>query len=263
MTEDAELARRSRRGAVSLISFRPLADGTISTVGAAALGSLVEAELENPDVRAIVLTGDSEDIFIRHGNLAEIGHAAAALSSGAVTEEDFLSSPFAMLCETLDRATKPMIAAINGDCMGGGFEIALACTMRIAAASAKAIGLPEIRIGIPPGVGGPQRLARLVGWHRARLFALDGTVLSAADALAAKLVDDIADDAVATALARAEKFAARSPRVVSEIMKQMQPADQEHVRESILGFASCLTADGTAGIFAQLAADSIVLEQMD
>lgn len=263
MTENTELARLSRSGTVSLISFQPMADGTISTVGAAALGSLLERELGNPDVRAVVLTGASDGIFIRHGNLAEIGHAAAALASGAVTEEDFLSSPFAALCAMLDGATKPVIAAINGDCMGGGFEIALACTMRIAAASAKAIGLPEIRIGIPPGVGGPQRLARLIGWHRARLFALDGTVLAASEALALGLVDEVADDAVAAALAKAASFAARSARVVPEIMRQMRPADDEHVRESIAGFARCLNVDGMSDAFARLAAANIPLEQMD
>lgn len=263
MTENEESVQLSRHGEVSLISFQPLSDGTISTIGAAALGQAIERDLCDDDVRAIVLTGASEGIFIRHGNLAEIGHAAAALASGAVTEEDFLASPFATLCALLDGATKPVIAAINGHCMGGGFEIALACTMRIAAKSTRAIGLPEIRIGIPPGVGGPQRLARLIGWHRARLFALDGTVVGAAEALAMGLVDAVADDAVEAAIRKAGGFATRSAPVVAEIMTQMRPTDGGHLRESILGFAHCLTAEGTTDAFARLAAANIAIEQLD
>lgn len=263
MTESEELVLMSRRGPVSLISFRPLADGTISTVGAAAIGEAIGRELGDSGVRAIVLTGATDGIFIRHGNLAEIGHAAAALESGAVAEEDFLASPFAALCALLDGATKPVIAAIDGHCMGGGFEIALSCTMRIAASSTSAIGLPEIRIGIPPGVGGPQRLARLIGWHRARLFAMNGTVVGASEALAAGIVDDVADDAVEAAIREADRLAYRSPSVVSEIMRQMRPSDDERVRESILGFARCLTAEGTADAFAKLAAANIAIERLD
>lgn len=147
--------------------------------------------------------------------------------------------------------------------MGCGFGIALACTMRIAAASTRAINLPEIRIGIPPGVGGPQRLARLIGWHRARLFALDGTVVGAAEALAMGLVDAVADDAVEAAIRKANGFAARSAPVVAEIMMQMRPTDDQHLRESILGFAHCLTAEGTSEAFAKLAAANIAIEQLD
>lgn len=263
MTESEELVQLSRRGPVSLISFQPLADGTISTIGAAALGQIIERELGDDDVRAIILTGAREGIFIRHGNLAEIGQAAAALASGAITQEDFLGSPFAALCALLDGATKPVIAAINGHCMGGGFEIALACTMRIAAASTSAIGLPEIRIGIPPGVGGPQRLARLIGRHRARLFALSGTVIGADEALAMGIIDGVADDSVKAAIRKADAFANRSAPVVSAIMEQMRPTDDQHVRESILGFARCLTAGGTADAFARLAAAKIAIEQLD
>ncbi|MBL0914045.1 MAG: enoyl-CoA hydratase/isomerase family protein [Sphingopyxis sp.] len=263
MNENDEQALSSRYGPVSLISFQPPADGTISTAGGAAIGAVLARELGDTDVRAIVLTGAREGVFIRHGNLAEIGHAAAALSSGAVAEEDFLGSPFAVLCAALDGANKPVVAAINGDCMGGGFEIALACTMRIAAVSAKAIGLPEIRIDIPPGVGGPQRLARLIGWHRARLFALQGTVLAADDAHAMGLVDDVADDAVAAALDMAQIFATRSPPVVSEIMRQMRPTDDDHIRNSILGFARRLAMEGTSDVFARLAAGNVALEQLD
>ncbi len=262
MTQSEETARIDRRGAVSLISFQPMADGTISTIGAAEIARVLERELGDDEVRAIVLTGASKDIFIRHGNLAEIGHAAAALASGAATEEDFLLSPFAALCAMLDAATKPVIAAINGHCMGGGFEIALSCTMRIAATSARAIGLPEIRIGIPPGVGGPQKLARLIGWHRARLFTLDGTVLAADEAHTLGMVDGVADDVVAAALEKAEFFASRPPPVVAEIMTQMRPTDDEHVRRNILGFARSLTVDGTTDAFARLAAADIAIEQL-
>lgn len=257
------MAELSRRGAVSLIAFHPANDGTISNKGAAALSRILERELADENVRAIILTGAREGIFMRHANLAQIARAAEAVARGDASEEDFTASPFALLGAMLDGATKPVIAAINGDCMGGGFEIALACTMRIAATNARAIGLPEIRIGIPPGAGGPQRLARLIGQHRARLFTLEGTVLDAAGAHRRGLVDQLAEDAVAEAIARAEALSARSAAAVSELMRQMRASDGADIEDSIRGFARCLGEPGAAEALAELAARGAILEQLD
>ncbi|NIJ35945.1 enoyl-CoA hydratase/carnithine racemase [Sphingopyxis panaciterrae] len=263
MTDGGEMAQLSRQGAVSLIIFHPARDGTISNRGAATLGRIFERELADDAVRAIVLTGASAGIFIRHANLGQISRAAEALLSGAATENDFTTSAFATLGAMLDAATKPIIAAINGDCMGGGFEIALACTMRIAAASASAIGLPEIRIGIPPGAGGPQRLARLIGLHRARLFTLEGTVLGAHDALSLGIVDAVAEDAVSHAIARAEAIAGRPRGAVATIMRQMRPDDGEAIDENLMSFARCIAEPGMADALRQLAEADVIIEQLN
>jgi len=163
----------------------------------------------------------------------------------------------------LDSATKPVIAAINGDCMGGGLEIALACTIRVAAEGTRAIGLPEIRIGIPPGSGGPQRLARLIGRHRARLFTLEGMVLDAHRAHKLGLIDYLAQDPVADALARAEALSARPSTTVSEIMRQMQPPDAAEIEDNIRGFARSIGQPATAAALAEIAARAPKLELLD
>lgn len=262
MSECGEGASLSRRGEVAIISFTPARDGTISNKGAAALAEIVEGELANTAVRALILTGAREGIFIRHASLAQIARAAGAVASGAATARDFAGSPFARLGTMLDTATKPVIAAINGDCMGGGFEIALACTMRIAAAAVRAIGLPEIRIGIPPGAGGPQRLGRLIGQHRARLFTLDGTVLDASRAHALGLVDAIAEDALAAAIKRAEALGGRCPVAVAEIMRQMRPADADLIEDNIRGFARCIGKQGAAERLVELASKDVAIERL-
>lgn len=261
MTIGGEMAELTRRGAVAIVTFHPARDGTISNKGAAALARIIEVELANAATRAIILTGAQAGVFIRHANLAQIARAAEAVASGNASEADFAGSPFATLGAMLDAANKPVIAAINGDCMGGGFEIALACTMRIAAASVRSIGLPEIRIGIPPGAGGPQRLARLVGAHRARLFTLEGRVANASGALALGLVDGVADDALAEAIMHAEAFADRSTTAVAEIMRQMCPSDAELIQNNIKGFARILGAAGTAERLADLARQDIAIER--
>jgi enoyl-CoA hydratase/carnithine racemase len=231
--------------AVAIVRFNPALDGTIGNKGAASLADGIAKLLDHRDVNAIVITGSQPGVFIRHANLDQIVRAGAALLAGQANEDDFLRSPFQRLCGMLDAAEKPVIAAINGTCMGGGLEIALACTMRIASRQVEKIGLPEIRLGIPPGAGGPQRLARLVGSHRARLFVLEGRVIDAETALTLGVIDEITDDAVARAVSCAEGYARRSPSVVAEILRQTHANDTEDLADNAIGFARCLTESGT------------------
>jgi len=112
-------------------------------------------------------------------------------------------------------APKPVIAAINGLCMGGGFELTLACDIRIAGRSVTAIGLPETRVGIFPGGGGTQRLPRVIGEAKALELILRGRVLAAKAALELGLVHELADDPLARALEIAAEFAARPPEGVA------------------------------------------------
>ena len=91
----------------------------------------------------------------------------------------------------LEGMPSPVIAAINGAAMGGGLELALACTFRVASGGAK-LALPEVKLGIIPGAGGTQRLPRLIGKSRAAKIILTAEILSAEQALAIGLVDDVA-----------------------------------------------------------------------
>ena len=225
---------------VALVRFQPRADGTISNKGAALLLDSLNRSLAEPDVKAIVLTGARPGIFIRHANLGQIARAAQAMLAGQISEADFLDTPFQQLCRALDRAEKPVIAAINGDCMGGGLEIALACTLRIAAPAVAAIGLPEIRLAIAPGSGGLQRLANVIGPHRARIFILDGTVVGSETALTLGIVDEVSPDPVERALERGEHFARRSPHAVATILRQLAPDNDAAIEENARAFARLL-----------------------
>jgi enoyl-CoA hydratase/carnithine racemase len=232
-------------GDAAILRFMPAGDGTISNRGAALLGDALARLLADSAVRAVVITGAAEGIFIRHANLGQIVRAARAIEQGA-DRSAFLDSPFSRLGKMLDAAEKPVIAAINGTCMGGGLEIALACTMRVARHDVGAIGLPETRLGIPPGAGGPQRLARLIGLHRARIFVLEGRVVGADSALALGIVDALAGDPVAEALRRADQLTRAPAPVVAEIMCQTLPHDDLALERNLLGFADCLQVSGVA-----------------
>ena len=98
----------------------------------------------------------------------------------------------------IERMTKPVVAALFGTPMGAGLEIALACHFRVAAAGAR-MALPEIKLGLMPGAGGTQRLPRLAGMDKALTMILSGDPLTAADALACGVVDEIADGDVTAA----------------------------------------------------------------
>ncbi len=109
----------------------------------------------------------------------------------------------------------PTIAAIEGNALGGGLEIALCCDLRVASDGAK-IGLPEVRLAVTPGAGGTQRLPRVVGVARAKELILTGRVLTAAEAERIGLVNEVvpAGEAVARAMAIGEEIAQRGPIAV-------------------------------------------------
>lgn len=230
-----------RRDGATIIRYANAPTGFISNGGAAQLADAVQAGLDDAQTRVLILTGQ-DDVFIRHADVAQIARAAQAVADGAIQPASFIGAPFDRLGRLIERADKPVIAAINGVCMGGGFEIALACHMRIAQTSVQAIGLPEIRLDIFPGAGGPERLSRLIGPHRARLFMLDGSVVGADVALAQGLVDAVAPDALAAALEVAAGWAGRSQRAVAAILGLTQP-DDGHAVDSVEAFGQLLRDD--------------------
>ena len=116
-----------------------------------------------------------------------------------------------------------VVAAIDGDALAGGCELALACDLRVMARGSGRIGLVEISAAIPPGAGGTQRLARAVGHAQARSMMLRATTYDADAAKAAGLVDEVAapDDVLATALAVATEVARRSPDAVAAVKRSL------------------------------------------
>ncbi|OMQ15665.1 enoyl-CoA hydratase [Modestobacter sp. VKM Ac-2676] len=159
---------------------------------------------ERPDVRAVVLYG-GERVFAAGADIKAMSQLTGA-SMVAWGRE--LTSSFT----TVARIPKPVIAAITGYALGGGYELALCADFRIMGRGAK-VGQPEIQLGVIPGVGGTQRLARLVGPAKAKDLVFTGRHVGAEEALEMGLADAVVpdDDVYATALAMARKFAAGPP----------------------------------------------------
>lgn len=239
--------RTHHKGAVAVISYHNPPSGLIPNKGAVLLADVLRGALDDPAVRAVVLTGGQEGVFIRHADVSQIVRAAQALQAGVIAPDSFVDAPFPRLGALIEAADKPVIAAIDGVCMGGGFEIALCCMARIAGAGVTAIGLPEIRIGIFPGSGGTQRLPRLIGADRARRFMLDGAVVDAAAALELGLVDEVATSALDRAVEIAEGYAARPAQAVAAILRLTRHAPSaDQLAEELVTFAELLRDDGGA-----------------
>jgi enoyl-CoA hydratase/carnithine racemase len=209
------LVTTRHEGGAAVITFANPPLGTMTAAGSIEMFEATQAAIADPAVRCVIYTGGMPDIFVRHydvGELTVLGEtlAKAPPRPAATSPSDGGPVPgFLGLTDLVAGADKPFIAAINGLCMGGGFELTLACDLRIAARTVPSIGLPETRVGIFPGGGGTQRLPRVIGEAKALEMILRGLVLNAEQALAWGIVHEVVDDPVARALEIAAEFAAR------------------------------------------------------
>jgi len=171
-------------------------------------------------VRAIIMTGGIEGKFITHYSVEELAQAAADPAECARTFPE-LEAGFHRMLERIMLMPKVVIAAINGDCMGGGYELALACDFRLAADGPYQIGLPESVLGILPGGGGTQRLPRLIGRGRALEVMLFGNVYSPRDAERLGMVNRMLapETLMSFAMGWARTLAKRPPRSIAAIKR--------------------------------------------
>jgi enoyl-CoA hydratase len=178
-------------------------------------------KLEGDDnTRVLIITGGVEGKFITHYSVDELAASAADPAECARVMPRF----FAASHRTLNRIMllpQAVIAAINGDCMGGGYELALACDFRLAADGPYQIGLIEILLGLLPGGGGTQRLTRLIGRGPALEALLFGTAYSPAEAHRIGMVNRVLppDKLMPTAMQWAETLAQRPPRSIAAIKR--------------------------------------------
>ena len=140
------------------------------------LGQVFDAVRDDDDVRVLLVTGSGEKAFVAGAVISEL-LAVAGNSDGAAALAGFGQSIF----RKLDELGKPSVAMVNGFALGGGCELALACTLRTASETA-VLGLPEVSLGIIPGYGGSQRLARIAGPGVAREWILTGDMIPATEA---------------------------------------------------------------------------------
>ena len=174
---------------------------------------------------AVIVTGAGKKAFVAGADIVEL----AQLEPVRARE---LAQRGQELCEFLERMGKPVVAAINGFALGGGCELAMACTMRVAADTAK-LGQPEINLGLIPGYGGTQRLPRLVGRARALELLLTGDPISAEEAWRIGLVNRVVP---ATALMQEAKslasaLASKAPIAVGYILDAVRDGFQMSLAE--------------------------------
>lgn len=234
------------KGATRLIRYANPRRHYMTAEGSGLMLAAVQAAVTDPAIRVIVLTG-TDDVFVRHYDVSEIVAVGEAVRVGQLKPEDFERGGFADMIRAVFDSPKPVIAAINGVCMGGGFELALACDLRIAGNQVPLIGLPETRIGIFPGGGGTQRLPRMIGEAKALEFILRGQTVNATGALELGLVNAIAADAVGEALTLAEELSARAPEGLAHAKRLVRGALtwglEAGTREEQHGFHAVLKAD--------------------
>jgi enoyl-CoA hydratase len=196
--------RVERNGGIATLTVdRPEAMNALDRATLEELRDRLRELGEDAGARVVVLTGSGEKAFIAGADIKYMS------GLGAAEAKDWgeLGHDCGRLLETMP---KPTIAAINGFALGGGCELALACDLRYAAASAK-LGQPEINLGIIPGWGGTQRLARVCGLGIAKELILTGRLVDAEEALRIGLVNDVHDPVLGKAREVAELLASKSP----------------------------------------------------
>jgi 3-hydroxyacyl-CoA dehydrogenase len=195
---------QSREGEILILTVNNPPVNALSWHVRQGISDGVEAGLKDDSVRAIVLRCDGQT-FIAGADITEFGKPPQGPDFNAVLN-------------TIEMATKPVIAAIHGTALGGGLETTLVCHYRIAVPSAK-LGVPEVKLGLLPGAGGTQRLPRLVGIEQAAIMCSLGEPISAAKALETGLIDALAGEGtLATdAVTFARECVAKGPRHTREM----------------------------------------------
>jgi len=209
--------RYERRGNVAVLQIdNPPVNG-LGHVARRTLSDGLEQALDDSAVKVVVITG-TDKVFSGGADIREFNTPAA------LAEPNLLQ-----LIDQVERSPKPVIAAINGVCMGGGLELALGCNYRIATPDAS-MGLPEVKIGLLPGAGGTQRLPRAVGAEKGLRMITSGDPVKADDALASGLVERIVDrSSFNGVLAFAKEVGARGPHPKLRVRAVALPACAESV----------------------------------
>jgi len=217
---------------------RPKVLNALNAATLAELDQELAIARDDAAVKAIILTGGGEKSFVAG---ADINELAVQTPVGGREHARHGQSLF----DRIERLGKPVIAAVNGFALGGGCELAMACTMRIAADTAK-FGQPEINLGLIPGYAGSQRLPRLVGRGRALELLLTGNQISAEEAHRIGLVNKVVPAASlqAEAKALATLLASKAPVAVRYILEavagglEMKFADAQDYEATLFGLVS-------------------------
>jgi enoyl-CoA hydratase len=229
----------AHEGAVAVVSVnRPKALNALNSKTVTELLEL-STELEmDPAVRVVILTGAGEKAFVAGADISEMAEMRPR-------EARHFAELGGALMTAIEASDKPWIAAVNGFALGGGCELALACDFIYASRNAK-LGQPEVGLGVIPGFGGTQRLARRVGIAKAKEIIMTGDMIEADEALRVGLVDAVVerDGLLARARQTADKIATKGPLAIAEAKRVML-----HGQSLPLPDACALEAHAFAGLF--------------
>lgn len=253
MTHPTEELLVERAGPVLTLTInRPEAYNALNAEVLRRLGQEVQRAEADESVRAVIITGAGEKAFSAGADLKELqgidpDRAHDLMRSGQ------------LVMRTIERSAVPVIAAVNGVALGGGFELVLSTTVPVLTTSAS-LGLPESSLGLIPGYGGTQRLPRVVGGPVAAHLMLTGARLDAERAHAlglTPLAPVPPDELMATALGVAERIAAQGPRAVRSILTALEqgrdaPLESALAHETALAGLALAGAESDEGIAAFL-----------
>ena len=220
-----EYVLSERDGPVGVVTInRPRQLNALSSAVLTELADALEAHERDDEVRAIVLTG-GPDVFAAGADLKELGTRSVV---------DMMAGNRVALFDRVRGVSKPVIAAVSGYALGGGCELAMLCDMIVASETAR-FGQPEINVGIMPGAGGTQRLARTVGKAKAIEMVLTGDWIDAQAAERLGLVNRVvpADQVIAEAKALANKIAAKAPLAVKLAKQAVNKAYELPLSEGV------------------------------
>jgi enoyl-CoA hydratase len=237
-----------RHGAVAVLTVnRPDKRNALDGDTRAEFIGALESFRADQGVRVVVLTGAGEKAFIAGADIGEFAKRTPV--------DQYRASRLPSVYQAADEFPKPLLAMINGYCLGGGNELAMACDIRIASESAK-FGQPEVNLGIIPGGGGTQRLPRLVGLGMAFKLIYSGQIIDAAEALRIGLVDEVAPPAElrARTMLLAETIATKSPVALQLIKEAVRASVRSPLDDGLrheqslfaLAFSSRDKAEGVA-----------------
>jgi enoyl-CoA hydratase len=241
----------NREGVLIVTIDRPKVLNALNAQTVAEIGEAFEAARNDDSVGAVIVTGGGEKAFVAGADINELAKMTPISGKGTATHgQDVFFA--------IERFPKVVIAAINGYALGGGCELALACHIRIASDKAQ-LGLPEVTLGIIPGYGGTQRLARLVGKGKALEIICTADRVSAAEAERIGLVNRVvpAEELMNAAMEMAKKIASRGPVAVRCAIEAVMsgsemPVEEGQFLEATLFGLLCATDDMKEGMQAFL-----------
>jgi enoyl-CoA hydratase len=247
-----ENIRYETKGAIAYVTVdRPKVLNALNMATMEELRQCFTAIQRDAEARVAILTGAGEKAFVAGADLNELARL------NAIEAKQYAHRGQAVL-DLIENLGKPVIACINGFALGGGCELAMACTLRVASDHAK-LGQPEVKLGIIPGYGGTQRLPRLVGRGSAFQLLLTGEMISAQEAFRIGLVNEVVPgpELFARAEAIAGKIVANAPLAVGYCMEAVNHGSNLSLPEGLLLEASlfaitCATEDKIEGTAAFL-----------